>query len=243
MKYSLRKSLSSRRPKDTADDDPTHARLDHRTGSNSNLVKSNPSKSFLRRRRRYSVSPPRSPSPTKPPGVIASKHPYNNHVNDVDDDDDPNDPFSPSSNAVTRVRPFDKLTDQIRKSFRSTLTRQRSRLESNNSNKRLILNATDENRPVENLIAPLTTGLTSPIILPSDPTCAPDKIKLPPKRRKAPLAPTHINHSYDTSTRCYDTRACSRLGDPYPMPSVPLSTSVNSKNPAMFHPRMNRSRR
>jgi hypothetical protein len=195
MKYSLRKSFNSRRRKDIHHDDPVNPRIDQHSGSNSNLVKSNQSKTFLRRGRRYSSSPPppsSSPNRTK---SKASEHPYNNHVND-DDDDDNNDPFSSSSNANTRLRPFDKLTDQIRKSFRNTLTRQRSRLESTNSNKRLISNTNDENRPVNPI---MSTGLTSPISLSTETTSSneKDKIKAPPKRRKAPLAPTHINQPYD----------------------------------------------
>jgi hypothetical protein len=193
MKYSLRKSFSYRRRKDIHHDDHVNPRIDQHSGSNSNLVKSNQSKTFLRRGRRYSSSPPppsSSPNRTK---SKPSEHPYNNHVNDDDDDD--NDPFSSSLNANTRLRPLDKLTDQIRKSFRNTLTR-RSRLESTNSNKRLIFNTNDENQPVNPTIS---TGLTSPISLSTETTSSneKDKIKAPPKRRKAPLAPTHINQPYD----------------------------------------------
>ncbi|CAF1298580.1 unnamed protein product [Adineta ricciae] len=193
MKYSLRKSFNSRRRKDIAgDDDQINPRNDHPvTSSNSHLVKSKQSKSFLRRRR-YSSSPPRSSSPNRNK-TKTSEHPYNNHINDEDDDDDP---FSTSANSNPRLRPFDKLTDQIRKSFRNTLTRQRSRLESNNSNKRLIFKSNDENHPVNPLISPISTGLTSPITLPVEKTTdTSDNTKLPPKRRKAPLAPTHMNQS------------------------------------------------
>ncbi len=195
MKYSLRKSFSFGRRKEIHDDDHINTRIEQTTcsNSNSNLVKSNQSKKFLRRRRRYSSSPPPPPSPHK----TKSEHPYNNHINDEDDDDDP---FSASANANTRVRPFDKLTNQIRKSFRNTLTR-RSRLESTNSNKRLILNANDENRPMNSTDISGSTGLTSPIISFVETSLSDEKenIKTPPKRRKAPLAPTHINQSYDTS--------------------------------------------
>ncbi|UJR33936.1 hypothetical protein I4U23_021355 [Adineta vaga] len=200
MKYSLRKSFNSRRRKDIRNDDQINPRSDHPTGSNSNsnLVKSNQSKSFLRRRRRYSASPPRPSSPI----IMKTKtieHPYNNHINDDDDDD----PFSSSTNSNARIHPFNKLTDQIRKSFRNTLTRQRPRLESNNSSKRLIFNTNDENRPVNLLTSSITTGLTSPITLPTEKTTTTtttttnpsDNIKPPPKRRKAPLAPTHMNQS------------------------------------------------
>jgi hypothetical protein len=195
MKYSLRKSFSFRRRKEIHDDDHVNPRIDQNgcSNSNSNLVKTNQSKNFLTRRRRYSSStpPPASPDQTK---SKTCAHRYNNHINDADDDDD--DPFSSSANENTRLRPFDKLTYQIRKSFRNTLTRQRSRLESTNSNKRLIFNTNDENQPVNPI---MSTGLTSPISLPTETTSSneKDKIKAPPKRRKAPLAPTHINQSYD----------------------------------------------
>lgn len=198
MKYSLRKSFSFRRRKNLPHDDDDHhnTRIDQNicSNSNSNLVKGNQSKTFLRRRRCSSSSPPPPPSlsssiTTNKTKSKASKQLYNNHIDDDDDDDD--DPFSSSNNP--RMRPLDKLTYQIRKSFRNTLTRQRPRLESNNSNKRLISTANDENRPV-NLVS---TGLTSPIISLTE-TVLPDKSKAVPKRRKAPLAPTHINQSYES---------------------------------------------
>ena len=203
MKYSLRKSFHFRRRKDLHDDDDhINTRIDQNTcsNSNSNLVKANQSKTFLQRRRRFSSSPPPQPSSSTITTRTAnktksktSKHLYNNHINDVDDDDDDddiNDPFSSSGN--TRMRPLDKLTYQIRKSFRNTLTRQRPRLESNNSNKRLIFTTNDENRPVNN-----PTDLTSPIITLAETTLpdAKEKPQAVPKRRKAPLAPTHINQS------------------------------------------------
>jgi hypothetical protein len=198
MKYSLRKSFSFGRRKEIRDDDHVNTRIDQNvcSNSNSNLVKNNQSKTFLRRRRRYSSSPPPSPSPNKTKSRT-SEHPYNNHINDDDDDDDP---FSSSGNTNTRVRPLDKLTNQIRKSFRNTLTRQRSRLESTNSNKRLILKTNDENRPVSSTDPSISTGLTSPIISVVETSISDEKIKIktPQKRRKAPLAPTHINQSYDS---------------------------------------------
>lgn len=204
MKYSLRKSFSYRRRTDLHDDDHVNPRIENQiaTNSNSNLVKTNQSKSFLRRhRRRYSSSPPPSASPDR----IKSKTfqlPYNNHVNDEDDDDD--DPFSSSTNANTRVRPFDKLTNQIRKSFRNTLTR-RSRLESTNSNKRLITNKNDENH----VNTKLSTSLTSPIISLGNTNSSKEteKDKAPPKRRKAPLAPNHMNQSMSVpNTECASLR-------------------------------------
>src|SRR5688572_30607098 len=63
MKYSLRKSFSYRRRKESHDDEHVNPRIDQNTVSNSNLVKASQSKSFLRRRRRYSSSPP----PSSPP--------------------------------------------------------------------------------------------------------------------------------------------------------------------------------
>jgi hypothetical protein len=199
MKYSLRKSFSYRRKKEVPDEEHVNPRIDANgcSNSNSNLVKSNQSKSFLRRRRRYSASPPPPSSPPVKTKGKTSEHPYNNHINVVDDDDDP---FSSSPDDNNkRLRPFDKLTYQIRKSFRNTLTRQRPRLESNNSNKRLIFNSNDENRPAIPVEPLISTGLTSPVVYSIETTVSDDKnkTKAPPKRRKAPLAPTHMNHSYD----------------------------------------------
>jgi len=199
MKYSLRKSFSSRRRKEIHDDDHVNPRIDQNvcSNSNSNLVKTNQSKNFLTRRRRYSSSPPPPASPDKTKSKT-SAHRYSNHINDADDDDD-DDPFSSSANENTRLRPFDKLTYQIRKSFRNTLTRQRSRLESTNSNKRLIFNKNDENRQVNSINPPMSTGLTSPMISSAEATPLNEKEKKEtlPKRRKAPLAPIHMNQSYD----------------------------------------------
>lgn len=157
-------------------------------------MKTNQSKNFLRRhRRRYSSSPPPSTSPDRIKSKL-SQLPYNNHVNIEEDDDD--DPFSPSTNANTRVRPLDKLTNQIRKSFRNTLTR-RSRLESTNSNKRLITNKNDENHSVNHVHTTLPISLTSPIISINnlDSSNENEKSKVISKRRKAPLAPNHMNQS------------------------------------------------
>ncbi|CAF3789348.1 unnamed protein product [Rotaria magnacalcarata] len=79
MKYSLRKSFSYRRRKEPLDDDHTNPRIDTHglSNSNSNLVKSNQSKSFLRRQRRYSSSPPARSSPdrTNCPTLCMSEHP------------------------------------------------------------------------------------------------------------------------------------------------------------------------
>ncbi|CAF3347108.1 unnamed protein product [Rotaria sp. Silwood1] len=205
MKYSLRKSFSSRRQTEIPDDDHIYPRIDPNgfSNSNSNLVKTNQSKSFLRRRRRYSSSS--SPPPPPPSSSLdntklkASEHAHNTHISHVDgtaaDDDD--DPFSPPSNTKTRVRPLDKLTYQLRKSFRNTLTRQRPRLESTNSNKHLILKKHDDNVPVNTTISAISTGLTSPIVLSKETasTNENEKLKISPKRRKAPLAPTHIPQS------------------------------------------------
>lgn len=201
MKYSLRKSFGYRRRKDTPEDDHTNQRIDPHgfSNSNSNLVKSNQSKSFLRRRRRYSSSPP----PPDNTNLKSSDHSYNNQISYSHDDDvdyDEDDPFSLSSNSKTRVRPLDKLTNQIRKSFRNTLTRQRPRLESTNSNKRLIVKKQDENTPVDTTIPLISTGLTSPLTNPpqTPATNQNEKTKISPKRRKAPLAPTHMPQSYES---------------------------------------------
>ena len=151
MKYSFRKSFRSRRRKETHSDDHIYPRIEANGCSNSNLnlVKPMKSKSFLQRQRRQSSSSP-------PPDEIKTKvfEPrYDTHSEDDDDD-----PFS--SSTKTRPRPLDRLTNQLRKSFRNTLTRQRSRLESTNSNKRLIATKPNEN-PV--LHPFLSTGLTSPL--------------------------------------------------------------------------------
>lgn len=198
MKYSLRKSFSSRRRKETQDDDHHSPHIDPnvRTNSISNLVKSNQSKSFLRRRR-HSSSPPPSSSPDTAK-LKACEHTYNNHIcHEEDDDDNDDDPFSSSSKTKSRVRPLDKLTNQIRKSFRNTLTRQRSRLESTNSNKRLIMKKNGENLPADPIMPPISTGLTSPINISAPATLKTEneKTKVSPKRCKAPLAPTHMYQS------------------------------------------------
>ena len=211
MKYSLRKSFSFRRRKNRHHDDDDHpnTRIDQNicSNSNSNLVKGNQSKKFSRRRRCSSSSPPPPPPSLSSSTTTAaanktkskaSKQLYNNHIDDDDDADGDDDPFSSSNN--TRMRPLDKLTYQIRKSFRNTLTRQRPRLESNNSNKRLISTTNDENRPVNPIVTPVSTGLTSPIISLTETVLSDEKekSKAVTKRRKAPLAPTHINQSYES---------------------------------------------
>jgi hypothetical protein len=215
MKYSLRKSFSSRRRVEL-DDEHASPRLDANgcSSSNSNLVKSKKkTKNFLQRRRRFSSSPP-PPSPLPPPvapaqtksksktktktkaKAKASEPRYSNHINVDDDNEDEDDAFT-SSSTVHRVRPIDRLTYQLRKSFRGTLTRQRSRLESNNSNKRLLFNRNDSNPPVsQSIIPPVSTGLSSQFISPVEPVSnEPNKTKAPPKRRRAPLAPSHMQQS------------------------------------------------
>ncbi|CAF2124489.1 unnamed protein product [Rotaria magnacalcarata] len=250
MKYSLRKSFSYRRRKEPLDDDHTNPRIDTHglSNSNSNLVKSNQSKSFLRRQRRYSSSPPARSSPDRTSSK-SSDHGYNNHMNYVHDDDvdcDNDDPFSLASNTKTRVRPFDRLTNQIRKSFRNTLTRQRPRLESTNSNKRLLLKKHDENLPVDTNLLPISTGLTSPLIRPTQPTSTNEneKIKISPKRRKAPLAPTYMYHSItvpnsDCPTLCMSEHPdldCVSSSNDQPQN---LSTKKNKFNPS-FRTRLSR---
>ncbi|CAF1069133.1 unnamed protein product [Adineta steineri] len=186
MKYSLRKSFSYRRRKEKHDD--------------LNLVKPVKSKSFLQRQRRCSSSSPPPPQSTALPHSSSSEKVkskvfeprYDIYSNNDDGDDDENDdPFS--SSKKTRIRPLDRLTNQIRKSFRNTLTRPRPRLESTNSNKRLIFNKNDENSIQHAPLYPqLSTGLTSPLIMSNEN----EKIKTSKKQRKAPLAPTtHMNQS------------------------------------------------
>jgi len=197
MKYSLRKSFSYRRRKETHDNDDEHVypRIDANNCSNSklNLVKQVESKHFLQRRRRRSSPPP--PTPLLPPSLSSNKiktsvfEPrydiYSNEDDEVDDD-----PFP--SLTKTPVRPLDRFTSQIRKSFRNTLTRQRSRLESTNSNKRLLFKKKDENHTKNSFLHPTTSiGLTSPLIKPNEYK----KIKPSKKQRKAALAPTHMNQS------------------------------------------------
>jgi len=183
MKNSLRKSFTYRRRKETHDDNHVYTTIDTNTcsNSNSNLVKPVKSKSFLQRRS-SSSSPPADETKSK---VFEPRHDI--HSNDDDDDDDDNDdPFTSSINS--RTRPFDRLTYQIRKSFRNTLTRQRSRLESTNSNKRLIFKKTDENQKEFPILHPtITTGLTSPLIIPIKNESV--------KQKNAPLAPTQMNPS------------------------------------------------
>ena len=209
MKYSLRKSFNSRRQNETTDDEHVYPRLDPNgfSTSNSNLVKKDKkkNKSFLRRNRRYSSSPP-PPSPplssvTKTVNIEKSKSKtlesgYSSHINDDNEDDD--DPFTTATtNNNNRTRPFDRLTYQIRKSFRNTLTRQRSRLESSNSNKRLLFKTNESQRPSELLISPISTGITSQIVASSTlPSIETPQISVTTKkRRRAPLAPSQIQQS------------------------------------------------
>lgn len=187
MKYSLRKSFSYRRRKETHDDDHVYPRLDTNgySNSNSNLVKPAKSRKFLQRQRRSS-----SPIPSDQIKSKVFEPRYDIYSNDENENDD--DPFSSTTTATatkTRPRPLDRLTNQIRKSFRNTLSRPRPRLESNNSNKHLIPNKNDAEQQQQHtqLYPMLSTGLTSPLIKPEE-----DE---KPKRRKAPLAPTHMNQS------------------------------------------------
>ncbi|CAF1407697.1 unnamed protein product [Adineta ricciae] len=185
MKYSLRKSFSYRRRKETHDDDHVYPRLDANgySNSNSNLVKTAKSRKFLHRQRRSS-----SPIPSDQIKSKVFEPRYDIYSNDENENDD--DPFA-SATTKTRPRPFDRLTNQIRKSFRNTLSRPRPRLESNNSNKRLIPNKNDAEQHTQ-LYPMLSTGLTSPLIKPEE--------NEKPKRRKAPLAPTHMNQSISCPT-------------------------------------------
>ncbi|CAF1310950.1 unnamed protein product [Rotaria sordida] len=184
MKNSFRKSFSYRLRKKTHSDDHVYPRIDTNNCSNSklNLVKPIKSKSFLqlRRRRRSSSSslppplPPSSSSDQIKSTVFEPRY-------DIHDD-----PISSSINSHSH--PFDRLTYQIRKSFRNTLRRQRSRLGSINSNKQLILNKNDENPLIYPIIS---TGLTSPLTIKIDDNNNNNN----KKQRKAPLAPTHMNQS------------------------------------------------
>ena len=205
MKYSLRKSFRSRRRTELQEDEQVYPRLDAHgcSNSNSNLVKSQKkSKTFLGRRSRHSSSPPPPASmiPPSPPSKTKTKsnpsNGYSEHVNDDDDDD----PFAPPTPTNARTRPLDRLTYQLRKSFRNTLTRQRPRLESTNSNKRLLSNTTEipAANPPDLSVVPISTGLTSQFISPTETISSDqsDKIPAPTKRRKAPLAPHHIHQSY-----------------------------------------------
>jgi len=178
MKYSLRKSFSYRRRKEIHDDDHVQSRIDTNACSNSNLnlVKPVKSKNFLQLRSSSSQSTDKIKSKVFEPR-------YDIHSNDEDDEDDP---FSSSRNS--RTRPLDRLTHQIRKSFRNTLTRQRSRLESTNSNKRLLLNKNEE-FPI--LHPTISTGLTSPLPI----LIENEQIKSSVKRKQAPLAPTQMSQS------------------------------------------------
>ncbi|CAF3837347.1 unnamed protein product [Rotaria sp. Silwood1] len=178
MTNTLRKSFRYRLRKKTHSDDHVYPCIDTNDCSNSklNLVKPVKSKNFLQRRRQRRHS---SSSSEQAKSKVFEPR-YDIHYNSDDD------PFSSSINSYSH--PFDRLTSQIRKSFRNTLRRQRSRFGSNNSNKHLILNKNDEN-PI--FYPKLSTGLTSPLII----TIDNDKKQFPIKQRKAPLAPTHINQS------------------------------------------------
>jgi hypothetical protein len=210
MKYSLRKSFSYRRRTELHDDDQIYPRLDANdcSNSNSNLVKTTKkNRRFLRRERRFSSSP--SPGVPPPASTVSSlslskkqskkcEPAYKNHLEHDDRADDDDDPFSSLNKSnVSRTRPFDRLTNQIRKSFRNTLTRPRARLESTNSNKRLIFNSNDVNPPVNSVMPPISTGLSSQVISSVDTVVNDtDQIKISMKRRRAPLAPTHLHQSY-----------------------------------------------
>jgi hypothetical protein len=190
MKYSLRKSFNSRRRrKEIPDDDHIYPRIDANgcSNSNSNLVKPVKSKSFLQRQRRHSSSPPSTSQSSDKNKSKVFEPRYDVHSNDDEDDEDP---FSSSENTPTR--PFDRLTYQIRKSFRNTLSRPRSRIESTNSNKRLLLNKKNENQKQIPILPPaISTGLTSPLPI----AVQNNHLKTSVKQRKAPVASTQMNQS------------------------------------------------
>ena len=196
----LRNSFRLRRRKHIRDDEQSRPRIDSNgySNSNSNLVKPKQSKSFLRRRRRrYSSSSPPSLLSHDVTQLKTDDYSHCNRINHIDDDDDDDDPFSTLSNAETPIHPLGKLTYRIRKSFRNSLTRQRSRLESTNSKKHLIVKKHDENIAVETVTSPISTGLTSPIAysIETAPSTENNKIKISSKRRKAPLAPSLLSQS------------------------------------------------
>ena len=145
MKYSLRKSFNHhrRRRKENSDDDDKNSiypKID--TNSCSNLVKPIKSKKFLRHQS-SSSSPIRSNDKNKSK-VFEPRY-------DVQSDSD-DEPFSTSINLPKRS--FERLTHQIRKSFRNTLTRK-------NSN----LNKTNNNQTQFSILYPyISTGLTSPLV-------------------------------------------------------------------------------
>jgi hypothetical protein len=171
MKYSLRKSFNARRRKEIPSDDPIYPRIDANGCSNSNSNLVNPVKS--KSSRRCSSSDKNKSKVFEPRYDVPSN----------DDDDDDDEPFSSSEN--TRTRPFDRLTYQIRKSFRNTLTRH----ESPNSNLRLISNKNDENSQKIPILPPtISTGLTSPLPI----SVENDHTKTLVKRKKTSL-PIEIN--------------------------------------------------
>jgi hypothetical protein len=183
MKYSLRKSFNARRRKEIPDDDHIYPRIDANdcSYSSTNLVKPVKSKSFLQRQRRHSSSSPPPPSTSQSSDKNKSKVFEPRYDVPLNDDDD--DPFSSSEN--TRTRPFDRLTYQIRKSFRNTLTRH----ESINSNLRLISNKNDENLQHIPILPPtICTDLTSPLPI----SVENDHTKASVKRKKVP---TQMNQS------------------------------------------------
>jgi hypothetical protein len=173
MKYSLRKSFNARRRKEIPDDDHIYPRIDGNicSNSNSNLVNPVKSKSFLQRQQRCSTSDKNKSKVFEPR--------YDAHSCGDDDEDEP---FSSSEN--TRIRPFDRITYQLRKSFRNTLTRRRSRFESINSDKHLILDKKDETPQTIPILPPtISTGLTSPLTI----SVENDPGKIPIKRKKPPI--------------------------------------------------------
>ena len=142
MKYSFRKSFSSRRRrKDLPDVD---LRNDNPICSNSNSNLVNP----VKRKTRRSL-----PSFDGHKSEVFEPR-YDVHSSGDEDDDENNQPFS-SSSSNFRLRPFDRLTHQIRQSFRRTRREQaptRSKL--------------DDENGISILPPTISIGLTSP--LPTD---------------------------------------------------------------------------
>lgn len=178
MKYSLRKSFSFRRRRETLDDDQTSPKLESTTNStsNSNLFPTKKSnKTFLS----HSQSTNKNKSKLFEPR------------SDIQSNDDDDEPFINS-----HQRPFDRFTSQIRRSFRNTLHRPRPRLASTNSHKHLIFNTNEDNPtqipPPPTLYPNISTGLSCPMTEPTENS----ELKPSTKRRRAPLPPTSdVNQS------------------------------------------------
>ena len=189
MKSSLRKSFRSslRRMKTTTDHETMPLHTNDHLNSNSNLMKPVEPRSFLRGRRRRGR---RHSSPSSPTHEAASTNRmkskvfeprYENHLSEEN-------PFSSANQS--RLRPLDRLTDQLRRSFRNTLRRPRSRLESVKVNQSLVSQKQDDFLTSNFIYPPISIGLTSPMTKSID--TSPVET-LPLKRRRAPFAVKQID--------------------------------------------------